>query len=59
MLSFRESRMAELQGGRAEAAGVEQAALFELKEDCRPIPERTAAGRYSEPNLFAFVERER
>ena len=43
----------------AAAARVEQPALFELKEDCRPIPERTAAGRYSEPNLFAFIERER
>jgi hypothetical protein len=43
----------------AAAARVEQAALFELKEDCRPIPERTATGRYSEPSLFAFVERER
>jgi len=36
----------------AAAVKVEQPALFELKEDCRPIPERTAAGRYSEPSLF-------
>jgi hypothetical protein len=43
----------------AAAARVEQPALFELKEDCRPIPERTAAGRYGEPSLFAFIERER
>jgi hypothetical protein len=43
----------------ATAARIEQPALFELKEDCRPIPERTAAGRYSEPNLFAFIDRER
>src|ERR1700730_19131527 len=40
----------------AAAARVEQPVLFELKEDCRPIPERTAAGRYSEPSLFASIE---
>jgi hypothetical protein len=31
----------------------EQPALFELKEDCRPATERTAAGRYQEPTSFA------
>ncbi len=36
----------------AAVARVEQPALFELKGDCRPMPERTAAGRYSEPSLF-------
>jgi hypothetical protein len=30
-------------------------ALFELKDDCRPEAERTAAGRYLEPTLFAFT----
>jgi hypothetical protein len=25
----------------------------ELNDDCRPLAERTAAGRYLEPNLFA------
>jgi hypothetical protein len=39
----------------AAAVRVEQPALFELKEDCRPASERTAAGRYSEPSLFAFI----
>src|SRR5271166_466183 len=34
------------------AARIEQPALFELKEDCRPVSERTAAGRYREPSLF-------
>jgi hypothetical protein len=29
-----------------------QLALFELKDDSRPVPERTAAGRYREPSLF-------
>jgi hypothetical protein len=31
----------------------EQPALFELRDDCRPATERTAAGRYREPSLFA------
>jgi hypothetical protein len=43
----------------AAAAKLEQPVLFELKEDCRPILERTAAGRYSEPSLFASIERKR
>jgi hypothetical protein len=43
----------------AAAAKFEQPVLFELKKDCRPTPERTAAGPYGEPSLFAFVERER
>ena len=42
----------------AAAATVEQPVLFEMKEDCRPTPERTAAGRYSEPSLFSLPERE-
>jgi hypothetical protein len=37
------------------AARGEQAALFELKDDCRPAAERTAAGRYSEPSLFEVI----
>ena len=41
----------------AAAAKVEQPVLFEMKEDSRPAPERTAAGRYSEPSLFASIER--
>jgi hypothetical protein len=28
-----------------KAAQCEQASLFELKDDCRPVAERTAAGR--------------
>ncbi len=42
----------------AAAARVEQPVLFELKEDCRPVPERSAAGRYSEPSLFSLPGRE-
>jgi hypothetical protein len=38
-----------------KAAQPEQPALFELKDDCRPQTERTAAGRYREPTLFAVM----
>ena len=38
---------------REAAQRGEQPALFELREDCRPPTERTAAGRYLEPSLFA------
>jgi hypothetical protein len=34
-------------------AKAQQPALFELKDDRRPTAERTAAGRYLEPSLFA------
>jgi hypothetical protein len=40
------------------AAQLEQPALFELKEDCRPATERTAAGRYAEPTLLGWMMRE-
>ena len=36
----------------AEAAPV-QRPLFEMREDFRPITERTAASRYLEPSLFS------
>ena len=42
---------------RAAAKAV-QPALFPLIEDRRPPAERTAAGRYLEPTLFATPERE-
>jgi hypothetical protein len=42
----------------AAVAKIEQPVLFELKEDCRPVSERTAAGRYREPSLFSLAERE-
>jgi len=45
-----------LQQRRQQLAAARQAAqpaLFELREDCRPPAERTAAGRYREPSLFA------
>jgi hypothetical protein len=34
-------------------AQAQQPALFELKDDRRPVAERTAAGRYREPCLFS------
>lgn len=34
----------------------EQPALFELKDDKRPESERSAAGRYSEPSLLAWLQ---
>lgn len=55
-LSWR--RIAELRRQQLEAWQAEQArqlALFELKDDCRPEAERTAAGRYLEPTLFAGI----
>jgi hypothetical protein len=38
-----------------KAAQPRQLALFGLKDDCRPAAERTAAGRYREPTLFAHM----
>jgi hypothetical protein len=40
------------------AAKAAQPALFELREDCRPATERTARGRFLEPSLFTFADRE-
>lgn len=37
-----------------KAAEPQQPALFEVKDDRRPEPERTAAGRYREPSLLTF-----
>jgi hypothetical protein len=37
---------------RRAAAKAEQPPLFELRDDCRPATERTAAGRYLEPSLL-------
>jgi hypothetical protein len=48
-----ELRRQQIEAWRAEQA--RQLALFELKDDCRPATERTAAGRYAEPTLFGVV----
>jgi hypothetical protein len=37
---------------RRAAAKPEQPTLFELREDARPAPARTAAARYLQPSLF-------
>jgi hypothetical protein len=42
----------------AAVAKSEQPTLFELKEDARPSADRTAAGRYLEPSLFALLDEE-
>jgi hypothetical protein len=34
-------------------ARAEQTTLFELKEDFRPVAERSPEGRYREPSLFS------
>ena len=51
-------RLCELRRQQLEAwklSQPQQPALFELKDDCRPAAERTAAGRYQEPTLFSFI----
>jgi hypothetical protein len=47
-----ELRREQLEAAR-KARGTQQA-LFELREDCRPLAERTAAGRYAEPSLLEW-----
>lgn len=39
-----------------KAARPAQPALFELRDDRRPGPERTAAGRYREPTLMTYLQ---
>jgi hypothetical protein len=53
--AYRWKEICELRRRQLEAwkaAQHRQFALFELKDDCRPTTERTAAGRYAEPTLF-------
>ena len=45
-----ELRRAQLAAACAERAT--QMALFEMREDHRPVDERTATGRYLQPTLF-------
>jgi hypothetical protein len=48
-------RLCELRRAQIEAreqSRLRQLALFELHEDCRPVTERTAAGRYQQPSLL-------
>jgi hypothetical protein len=39
---------------RRAAAKPQQPPLFDLRDDCRPATERTAAARYLEPSLFSL-----
>lgn len=48
-----ELRRQQLEAWKASQG--EQPALFELRDDCRPEAERTAAGRYLEPTIFALL----
>jgi hypothetical protein len=53
--AFSWQRLCELRREQLEAwkkSEARQPALFELKTDCRPRSERTAAGRYQEPSLL-------
>ena len=53
--AFTWRRLSELRRQRIEAwtkSEARQPTLFQLKTDCRPRSERTAAGRYSQPSLL-------
>lgn len=47
--------LVELKRSQAQPK-TEQPALFELREDRRPLGERNAADRYSSPSLFSYRE---
>ena len=52
---FSWQRLCELRRQQLEAwrsSQERQLALFEVKEDCRPSAERTAAGRYEAPTFL-------
>jgi len=60
--AYRWQEIVELRRQQLEAwktAQPRQLALFELKDDRRPAIERTAAGRYAEPTLFAEMSARR
>jgi len=48
-----ELRQAQLEAWKASQP--QQPVLFELRDDCRPAAERTAAGRYQEPTLLSLI----
>lgn len=51
--SWRQLCEGKQQAARRSAAW-RQPALFELHDDCRPLSERTASGRYAEPVLPGY-----
>jgi hypothetical protein len=57
--AYRWQEICELRRQQLEARKAmrsEQPTLFELKDDHRPAAERTGAGRYREPTLFAAAK---
>jgi hypothetical protein len=50
ILELRRAQLEEWKASRPQ-----QAALFDMKDDQRPPAERTAAGRYQEPTLLAWL----
>jgi hypothetical protein len=60
--AYRWQEICELRRRQLEAwkaARHRQLALFELKDDCRPPTQRTAAGRYAEPTFFGDMNTRR
>jgi endonuclease YncB( thermonuclease family) len=58
--AFSWKRLCELRGAQLEAARKAEAAqlaLFEARQDCRPVAERTATSRYLEPGLLELLHR--
>jgi hypothetical protein len=56
--AFSWRRLCELRRQQLEAWKAEQSRqlpLFELKNDCRPQADRTAAGRYREPTFWTLA----
>ena len=56
--AFSWQRICELRRQQLEvrrAAQATQLALFELKDDCRPPSERSAAGRYEQPTFLGAM----
>jgi hypothetical protein len=43
------------QDQRRAHAKAQQPALFELRDDCRPVADRTDAARYREPSLLSLL----
>jgi hypothetical protein len=58
--AFSWKRLCELRRAQLEAARraeAEQLALFEARQDCRPVTERSAELRYLEPGLLDLLHR--
>lgn len=51
LLELRRTQLEEWRTAQAR-----QPALFEIRRDTRPAPERSAAGRYREPTLLSILD---